>query len=322
MKRVLLKLSIFLIFLSLTAGSSSAQEHIYISIATGSTGGTYYPLGSGIAEIINKNVKEVQVTSETGNASAANINLIGTHQIELALVQNDVAYWASQGLLPFREKCDNLRAVASLYPEHLHCVTLKESSLTDIADLKGKRVSLGAPGSGVLGDVTALLKVADIKVGEMNTNYLDFNSTTQWFKDGMLDAGFVVAGYPTSSVIDLAAMQDIDLLSFDENFMERLTEEFPYFIRDVIPAGTYRAVDRDVVTPAVIAMLICDGDLGDDLIYRITKALWENVSDLHKVHPKAALITLDTALQGLSIPLHPGAAKYYTELGIEVPPLN
>ena len=322
MKRFLFSLSFLLILLFSAMNSSYAQGNIYISIATGSTGGTYYPLGSGIAEIINKNVEELQVISETGNASAANINLIGTHEIELALVQNDVAYWAAQGLPPFREKFDNLRAVASLYPEHLHCVTLKESGLTDINDLKGQRVSLGAPGSGVLGDVTALLKVADIKVGEMNPNYLDFNSTTQWFKDGLLDAGFVVAGYPTSSVIDLAATQDIDLLSFDESFMGRLTEEFPYFIRDVIPAGTYRAVDRDVVTPAVIAMLICDGDLEDNMVYKITKALWENVSDLHRVHPKAALITLDTALQGLSIPLHPGAAKYYSEQGVEVPAIH
>lgn len=301
----------------LTTGAWAAKT--FISIATGGTGGTYYPLGGGIAEIITRKVPDFQVTSETGNASAANILLIGTRQVEMALVQNDVAYWASRGILPFREKVENIRAVASLYPEHLHCITLKDSGINDIMDIRGKRVSVGAPESGVLGDVAAVLKAAGLKYSDMSTDFLDFNSTTRRFKEGQLDVGFVVAGYPTSSITDLAATHEIDLVNFNEDFMTVLLAEHPFFVKGVIPAGTYQGIDRSVQTPAVLAMLVCDAALPQDVVYRFTRALWENVSDLQKVHEKAKYITLDTAMDGISVPVHPGAAKFYAEKGMTVP---
>ncbi|MDI9370505.1 MAG: TAXI family TRAP transporter solute-binding subunit [Synergistaceae bacterium] len=309
-----------LLTLFVFAGAASATT--FISIATGGTGGTYYPLGGGIAEIISRNVPELQVTSETGNASAANINLIGTHQIEMAMVQNDLAYWAARGMSPFKEKYDNQRVVASLYPEHVHCITLKGTGVEDILDIKGKRVSVGAPGSGVLGDVSAILNVAEMKFGDMETDFLDFNATTQRFKDGQLDVGFVVAGYPTSSIMDLATTHEVDLVSFNDRFMNDLVAKYPFFIKDVVPAGTYQGVDKDVPTPAVMAMLICDADLSDDVVYKFTKALWENIADLHKVHAKAKEITLETALDGVSVPVHAGAAKYYQEVGMSIPEIN
>ncbi len=301
----------------LTTGAWAAKT--FISIATGGTGGTYYPLGGGIAEIITRKVPDFQVTSETGNASAANIMLIGTRQVEMALVQNDVAYWASRGILPFREKVENIRAVASLYPEHLHCITLKDSGINDIMDIRGKRVSVGAPESGVLGDVAAVLKAAGLKYSDMSTDFLDFNSTTRRFKEGQLDVGFVVAGYPTSSITDLAATHEIDLVNFNEDFMTVLLAEHPFFVKGVIPAGTYQGIDRSVQTPAVLAMLVCDAALPQDVVYRFTRALWENVSDLQKVHEKAKYITLDTAMDGISVPVHPGAAQFYAEKGMTVP---
>ena len=137
--RKTVRLTLALLLVSFVATGAWAAK-TFISIATGGTGGTYYPLGGGIAEIITRIVPDFQVTSETGNASAANIMLIGTRQVEMALVQNDVAYWASRGILPFREKVENIRAVASLYPEHLHCIILKESGINDIEDIREKRV--------------------------------------------------------------------------------------------------------------------------------------------------------------------------------------
>jgi len=309
-----------LLMVSIFAGAASATT--FISIATGGTGGTYYPLGGGIAEIISRTVPDFQVTSETGNATNANLNLIGTHQIEMAFAQNDGSFWAYKGMTPFKEPYENIRAIASLYPEHVHFVTLKGSGINDIMDTTGKRVSVGAPGSGVLGDVTAIMRVAGIKFADMQTDFLDFNNTTQRFKDGQLDAGFVVAGYPTSSLMDLATTHDIDLVSFNDEFMGKLIKEYPFFIKDTIPAGTYNGVDRDVSTPAVMAMLVCDAQLSDDVVYKFTKALWENISDLHKVHAKAKLITLETALDGVSVPVHPGAAKFYTEKGMKVPAIK
>jgi len=312
------RLTLALLLVSFVATGAWAAK-TFISIATGGTGGTYYPLGGGIAEIITRIVPDFQVTSETGNASAANIMLIGTRQVEMALVQNDVAYWASRGILPFREKVENIRAVASLYPEHLHCITLKDSGINDIMDIRGKRVSVGAPESGVLGDVAAVLKAAGLKYSDMSTDFLDFNSTTRRFKEGQLDVGFVVAGYPTSSITDLAATHEIDLVNFNEDFMTVLLAEHPFFVKGVIPAGTYQGIDRSVQTPAVLAMLVCDAALPQDVVYRFTRALWENVSDLQKVHEKAKYITLDTAMDGISVPVHPGAAQFYAEKGMTVP---
>lgn len=316
--RKTVRITLALLLVSFVATGAWAAK-TFISIATGGTGGTYYPLGGGIAEIITRKVPDFQVTSETGNASAANILLIGTRQVEMALVQNDVAYWASRGILPFREKVENIRAVASLYPEHLHCITLKDSGINDIMDIREKRVSVGAPGSGVLGDVAAVLKAAGLKYSDMSTDFLDFNSTTRRFKEGQLDVGFVVAGYPTSSITDLAATHEIDLVNFNEDFMTVLLAEHPFFVKGVIPAGTYQGIDRSVQTPAVLAMLICDAALPQDVVYRFTRALWENVSDLQKVHEKAKYIALDTAMDGISVPVHPGAAQFYAEKGMTVP---
>lgn len=317
MKKMTLLFAVALLVISTAAGAASAKT--FLSIATGGTAGTYYPIGGGIADVVSRHAPDLQVTAETGNASAANLNLIGTHQIEIALVQNDVAFWAWKGENMFSNPFPNVRAVASLYPEHVHLITLKKTGVKNFMDIKGKRVSVGAPGSGVEADVRSIFQVAGLKYEDMSTDFLDFNNTTQRFKDGQLDAGFVVAGYPVASIMDLATMHDIDLVNFDDEFLGKLEAQFPFFASDMIPAGTYKGIDNDVKTPAVMAMVVCDGDLPEDVIYAFTKALWDNIDELYKVHSKAQLITLDTALTGISVPVHPGAAKYYTEKGLTVP---
>ena len=320
MRKISFIFGVFLLMLVPAAVSASAGTLLYL--ATGSTGGTYYPLGGAIAGIVSRNVPDLQITSETGNASSANIKLISSGHVEMALAQNDIAYWARNGMPPFDEKHENIRVVASLYPEHVHCIIMKGAGISDMEDLHGKRVSVGAPDSGVLGDVTAIMKTANMHMADIRADFLDFNSTTQNFKDGHLDAGFVVAGYPTSSITDLAATRDIDLLNFSDEFLAALKDEFPFFVKNVIPAGTYRGIDRDVVTPAVLAMLICDAALPDEVVYNITKAFWENAADLRKAHPQADFIHMETALDGATIPVHPGAARYYMEMGMTLPDLN
>ncbi len=317
MKRLsIIALALFVLGASLS-GAAFAKE--FISIATGGTGGTYYPLGGGIAEILNAHVKDVQVTSETGNASVANMNLIGTRQIEVAFAQNDVAYWAWQGKEMFEKPFPNVRAIGVLYPEHVQMIVTKEAKIKKFEEIKGKRISAGAPGSGVEADVRALFDVAGLTYKDAKVDFLDFNNTTARFKDGQLDAGFVVAGYPTASIMDLATMKDVDLVNFSDDFLKKLAAKYPYFAKSTIPAGTYKGIDHDTQTPAVMAMLVCQAELSDDLVYKITKALWENVRDLDAIHAKAKNITLETALDGLSVPLHPGAEKFYKEKGMSVP---
>ncbi|MDN5336833.1 MAG: uncharacterized protein PWR02_1859 [Synergistales bacterium] len=310
-------LAVALVLIFALAGVASAQT--FVSLATGGTGGTYYPIGGGMADIVSRNLPDVQITAETSNATVANLNLIGTNQIEMALVQNDVAYFAYNGQMMFDKAYKNVRAIAVLYPETIQVVAMKKSGVNKITDLPGKRVSVGAPGSGVLADVQLIFRVLGYKFGDMNTDFLDFNNTAQRMKDGQLDVGFVVAGYPTASIMDLATLHDITLVEFNEELIDKLHGEYPFFVKHVVPAGTYKGVDKDTTTVAVQAMWACDAGLSDDLVYKITKTFWENVDDLYQVHARARQITLDTALEGVSVPVHPGAAKYYKEIGMEVP---
>ncbi len=319
MKR--LKVVLLVLTLVLFSGFAEAAEggKTSIIIATGGTAGTYYPVGEGLAKLINKNIQNVSATAETGNASAANINLIAEHKAGLALVQNDVAYWGIKGMKPFKKPVTNLRMIASLYPEHLQCITLKNSGIKTFNDIKGKRVSIGAPGSGVTESVGAILSVAGIKYTDMNTDYLDFANTASRMYNDLLDVGFVLAGYPTSAIMGLANNKDIDLVPFDEELLNKLVKAYPYFKKDVVPAGTYKGIDHVTPTPAVMAMLVCDSTMSDALVYSITRVIFENLDELRTVHNKAKFISLSTAIDGASITMHPGAVKYFKEKGVKIP---
>jgi len=289
----------------------------FLSIATGGTSGTYYPIGGAIAAAVSKGT-DIQATAETGNASVANVNLVAKGDIEVAFTQNDVASWAFSGKQMFKTPLKNLRAVASLYPEHVQVITTKDSNVKTIADLKGKRVGVGAPGSGVEGDVRAIFQVAGLKYSDMRVDFLDFGATTSRFKDNQIDAGFVVAGYPTASVMDLATTKDITLLNFDKEFMDKLRKAHPFFVESKIPANTYRGITTDITTPAVMAILITRDDIPADVIYKFTKAMFDNIGDIHASHAKGKEIVLKTALDGLTLPLHPGAERYFKEKGMKV----
>lgn len=297
------------------AGAASAVS--YMSIATGGTSGTYYPVGGAIASAVTKAGK-IQCTAETGNASVANANLIATKGIEIAMVQNDITYWATKGELMFQGKpLKNIRTVAALYPEHVHLVLAKNSGIAKIADLKGKRVGVGAPGSGVEGDVQAIFKMAGLTYNDLKkTDFLDFAATASRFKDNQIDAGFVVAGYPVAAIMDLTTTKDVALLSFDDAFIAKLNKQYPFLVKSVIPGKTYRGIDKDTVTPAVMAILITHDEVPEQDVYNFTKAMFDGIADIHAAHAKGKEINLKTALDGLTAPLHPGAARFYREKGM------
>ncbi|GHV35012.1 C4-dicarboxylate ABC transporter substrate-binding protein [Synergistales bacterium] len=310
---------LLLVALFVGVGCVGADAKEFLSIATGGVAGVYYPLGGGLAQVLSSHLKDIEVTAEAGNASAANINLIAGHEVQMALVQNDVAARAVKGVKPFKEPVKNLRMIASLYPEHVQCITVKGKGIKTLNDLKGKRVSVGAPGSGVNDSVGPILNVAEIKYTDINADFLDFANTAERIQDGQLDAGFVLAGYPTAAVMALAAQRDIDLVAFDDAMLDKLIKSNPFFTKDVIPAGTYTGIDHDTLTPAVIAVLVCDADISEAVVYDITKAIFDNLNELRPVHDKAKLISLEKALDGAAITVHPGAAKYFTEKGLKVP---
>ena len=313
-KVIIVTLVALLAAFSFTAVASAAT---YMSVATGGTSGTYYAVGGALAAAVTKDGK-IQCTAETGNASVANANLIATKGIEIAFVQNDITYWAVNGQLMFQGKpLKNIRAVASLYPEHVQVVISKESGIKSINDLKGKRVGVGAPGSGVEGDVQAIFGVAGLTYKDLKqANFLDFAATASRFKDNQIDAGFVVAGYPTAAIMDLTTTKDVDLLNFDKAFLDKLHKQYPFFVASKIPGKTDKGIDKDVMTPAVMAILITHEDVPEQQIYDFVSAMFKNLDDIAAVHAKGKEITLKGALDGLTAPLHPGAAKFYKEKGL------
>ena len=293
-------------------GATQAKDNI--SIATGGTSGTYYPIGGAIAQAANKS-GTLQVIAETGKGSVANLNLIGKGEIEVAFAQNDTAFWAYNGEQMFKSPMKNLRAVAALYPEHVQVIIAKEARIANIGDLKGKRVSVGAVGSGVEADVRAIFEVAKLLYDDMVIEHLDFGATTTRFKDNQIDVGFVVAGFPTASIMDLTTTNDVGLLSFSDDFLDQLTKTYPYFVSSVIPAKTYRGIDWNTKTPAVMAMLVTHDKVPEKVIYELVKSMFRNLNMIQASHATARQITLDKVLNGITIPLHPGARRYYKEKG-------
>ena len=295
-----------------------AQAKDFVSIATGGTAGTYYPIGGAIAQAAGKG-GTIRATAETGNASVANINLIGKAEIEIAFVQNDVAFWAFNGQNMFKEPVKNLRAVTALYPEHVQIIVAGDAKIDTLNALKGKRVSVGTAGSGVEADVRAIFGVAKLQYSDMKVDHLDFGATTNRFKDNQLDVGFVVAGFPTASIMDLTTTKNVNLLSLDDTFLKELNAAHPYFVPSTIPVGTYKGIDKVVKTPAVMAILVTHDKVPDNVIYEFVKNMYANLDIIHNSHATAKQITLQGAFDGITVPVHPGAAKFFAEKGLSAP---
>ena len=295
-----------------------AAEKQFLAIATGGTGGTYYPLGGALAQMLSNYVEGLIVTAQTGNASIANCNLIGRGQIETGFSQANTTYWCytATGILKDTQPITNLRGIASLYPETIHIIATKASGIKTIEDLKGKRVGVGAPNSGTAADAEIILNAHGLTFDDIKADYLSFAEVAQRLIDGQIDAGFTTAGYPTSSVINIATKRDIVLIPISEEKINELVAEIPYYGATVIPAGMYKGVEEPVPALATPALWVCDAKLSPTLVYKMTKALWEHRDVLEKVHAKGKDVTLETALDGIGIPLHPGAELYYKEVGL------
>lgn len=308
---------VIITFFSTFSFALAVSASTCMSVATGCTSGTYYSVGVAIAEAVSKEGK-VQCTVETGNASVANSNLISTKDIEIAIVQNDIAYWAVNGEFMFQSKLlKNIRAVASLYPKHVQVVIAKDSKIESLNDLKGKRVGVGAPGSGVEGNVQAIFRTARLTYKDLKkASFLDCCAAASRFKDNQIDAGFVVAGYPTAAIVDLFTTKKVSLLNFEEAFLDELHDKYPFFVVSKIPGKTYEGIENDTFTPAVMATLITHADVPEQQIYDFVSSMFNNLDDIAAVHAKGKEITLEGALDGLTAPLHPGAERFYKEKGL------
>ncbi|MFS0777254.1 TAXI family TRAP transporter solute-binding subunit [Neobacillus sp. 3P2-tot-E-2] len=286
----------------------------FISILTGGTGGTYYPLGGSFAEII-KDETRIDANAETSGASAENMTTLKNGDAEIAFSQTDIASYAAEGKLMFaNNKVDNVKAIATLYPETIQIVTTKESGITSVEDLKGKKVSVGAPGSGTVANAEQILEVHGMTFDDINKQDLSFDESTQGIQDGTIDAAFVTAGTPTGAVESLGATEDVVIVPVEQDKIDAIIEKYPFYVKEEVLAGTY-GLESAVTTVAVQAMLVASSDLADDVVYNITKAIFENLDKV--THAKGKLIKVENALNGVGIDVHPGAQKYFDEKGVK-----
>ena len=291
---------------------SSAKK--FLNIGTGGTAGTYYPIGGAMAEILNSNIKGMNASAQSTGATVANINMLKDGSVDLAIVQNDITYYAVNGTEMFKDKkVENIRGIASLYPETCQVVTLQSSNIKSIKDLKGKRVAVGAAGSGAEANARQILEAYGITYDDIDEQYLSFGEASSALKDGNVDAAFLTAGYPTAAVQDIASQNAVRILPIDADKADALIAKYPFYTKVVIPSGTYAGFNEDVPSIAVMAMLVATDKVDDNLGYEITKALFDHLDRLQAAHAVGKLITKDTAKKGMSIKMNAGAEKYFSE---------
>ncbi len=301
------------------AFASSAHAQQFFRIGTGGTAGTYYPVGGMIANAVSQPGKII-ATAQASNGSLANVNAVASGSMEAGFSQSDVATWAYTGTGAFegKPKVGDLRMIANLYPESIHLVVKKGSGIKSVADLKGKRVALDEPGSGTLINARMVLAAYGVKESDIKPDFIKPNQAGDKLKDGSLDAFFFVGGAPAGAIAELASSGvGIELVPLTGAPAEALRKQNPYFAVDNIAANTYKDVPA-VQTLAVGAQLVTSAKVSADTVYEITKAMYSDQTQksLAAGHAKGKFITKQNAVQGVGIPFHPGAEKFYKEAGL------
>ncbi len=314
------------------AGPAPAREVKVFQIATGSTSGTYFPIGTIIANgVSNPRGKEfcddpkkcgvpgLLAIAQTTQGSVDNVTKIAKREVESGFSQTDIAYAAFRGEGRFKElgPVRGLRIIANLYTEALHVVSRRGRQMNDLADLQGLRVSLGAPNSGTAVDAAIILKRAGLMLGDIQAQYLSSAAAADALKGGQLDAFFAISGVPSRAVSSLADSIPIRLLPVDGKLAAGLIRDYPYYSRTEIPENSY-AEEPATPTIGVGALWLVSAEVSSDLVYLITRALWNDSTRklLDAGHPKGRSIKLESAIGELPIPLHAGADRYYREVGV------
>jgi TRAP transporter TAXI family solute receptor len=301
-----------------TAAPAFAQTQL--SIATGGTGGVYFPMGGGLAEVINNHVEGYAATAEVTGASVENMGLIATGDADMGLALADTVAQAYTGTGRFEgQQLPMIRGLASMYSNMIQIVALEGSGITSLSDLRGKRVSVGAPGSGTEVNAEKILSANGITYDDIEEQRLNFNETADALANGDIDAGFWSVGAPTSSIQNLATTQSIVVIELSEAEMAAAQEAEPLFARTTLAGGTYEGVGDDTAVLGVPNVLAASSEMSEDLAYAIVSAMYENIEDLRAVHPAANQTTVELTLSATPVPLHPGAIRYFEEIGEEIP---
>ena len=316
MKKMLAIVLALTMALSLAACGSGGSAKM--TMGTGGTSGTYYAFGGVLGQYI-KNNAGIDVTVVSTDGSKANIESIDSGDYQLGTVQSDVmAYaWAGSRSFEANGKIDSFRVVAGLYAEAVQLVTMNPE-IKSVADLKGKSVSIGAPGSGVYFNAMDVLAAAGLTENDIKAQYQSFADSTDALKDGKIDAAFIVAGAPTAAITELCTTNSAYLVPIDGDIAAKLMADCAFYTSYVIPAGTYAGQTEDVTTVTVKATLIVAASASEDDVYNLTKAIFDNVDAIAAENGKGKELSVENATSGMSAPFHAGAAKYYAEKGVTV----
>ena len=309
---------------SAEAGVDSETEEVqinkddyFITVATGPTSGLYYPIGGAFSSVI-KNKLGYKSSAQSTGASVENINLIMEGKADMAITMADAIAQAYDGTGAFEGKqpMKNLRAMMGLYPNYVQIVTTDKTGITKFEDLKGKRVGIGAPNSGVELNARMMYEAHGMTYEDSKVDYLNYGEAIDQMKNGLIDAAFVTSGIPNATVMELGVTNKIVIVPIEGEGADRLIEKYPFFVREVIPKETYNT-DADANTVTVRNIMIVREELPEEVVYDLTKGIYENLGDIKASHNTADKhISLENSQIGVSIPFHPGAEKYFREVGI------
>ena len=304
----------------LVAGGAWAQQRIFFGVATGGTGGTYYPLGGMLAQLISNKAsvdgKKISATAEAAGASVGNAKLLGTKDIESAFVAADILDAAYNGKAQFANApLKNLRALGALYPETVQLITRADSGINSVKDLKGKSISSGAPGSGQYQLVTDLLKVYGMARSDVKEDSSSFTQAVDKIKDGNLHAT-LITGVPVAAVTDFAQSHALKIIPLAGPEVAALLKEQPYYTQVQLPANSYKGQTAAIPTLAVMAIWATHDGVPENQAYEVTKALYDNIAIMGQVHVQGQNISLSTATAVAGVPLHPGALRYFKSKGV------
>lgn len=300
-------------------GGGEQEPQKFVGVATGGTGGVYYAYGGGIATLINRHIPYLRASTEVTGASVENIFMIAEETAEIATIMNDVGYQAYYGEGRFSGDPQPIRTMFQMYPHHFQLVVLAGSGINSVEDITGRRVSVGAPGSGTEYQTDLIFGSLGLSYEEMTVFRLPFAETGADLKDRRIDAGIWSVAAPTSSIMEITATQSIRLISFSEEEMEQILSDHPYYSRNELAAGTYPGQDQPVINPGVWNSVVCHADYPEQYVYDIVKAVFEHQSHLVSIHHFAEYSTPANTIEHSVLPLHPGAVRYLRDAGFEVP---
>ena len=298
-------------------GTALAQKTQFVTVLTGGQSGVYYPLGVALAQIMGESIDGARATAQVTKASAENMNLLQAARGEVAFALGDTVLdaWNGREEAGFKQPLDKLRGFSATYNNVIQIVANADSGIKTLADLKGKRVSVGAAKSGTELNARAVFGAAGLTYDDIGrVEYLPFGESVELIKNRQLDATFQSAGLGVASIRDLASSVKISIVPVPEDVIARI--DSPVYLPTTIPAGTYTGQDEDVPTVAIPNFLITHAGVPDDLAYAMVKAMYDHLDELYATHNAAKDIKLENAIQGMPVPLHPGVERYYREVGV------